>query len=178
MHPNIYVDGAARLKSVRLSRGRMESGCINHRRSVFWFNFFRAENQILREICVNIVRFVIKKLTTMCVNQLTMVPTVLNIVASKGKDTYTGFMSEITCFKCRTLSVGTRIIYINVKHIPGGHAVSTVIKTNQTSTKYLVLFLATICKLVIITSVMLIIHLFSVWTRTKTVCISLHLLSI
>lgn len=42
----------------------------------------------------------------MCVNHVAMVPAVVNIVASKGKDTYSGFISEITCFKCRSFSVG------------------------------------------------------------------------
>lgn len=44
-----------------------------------------------------------------------MVPAVVNIVASKGKDTYSGFISEITCFKCRTFSVGNIffMIYAN-----------------------------------------------------------------
>lgn len=57
---------------------------------------------------------------TMCVNHLTMVPAVVNIVASKGKDTYTGFISEITCFKCRTLSVGVFFCFyrdVSVKKI-------------------------------------------------------------
>lgn len=41
----------------------------------------------------------------MCVNHLTMVPTVVNVVANKGKDAYSGIISELICLKCRTLSV-------------------------------------------------------------------------
>ncbi|KAJ8927417.1 hypothetical protein NQ314_020086 [Rhamnusium bicolor] len=40
----------------------------------------------------------------MCVNQYTMVPAVVNLVATKGRDTYTGFISEFTCFKCKSFS--------------------------------------------------------------------------
>ncbi|XP_072393091.1 inositol-trisphosphate 3-kinase homolog isoform X3 [Diabrotica undecimpunctata] len=40
----------------------------------------------------------------MCVNQYTMVPAVVNLVATKGRDTYTGFINEFACFKCRSFS--------------------------------------------------------------------------
>ncbi|KAJ8984774.1 hypothetical protein NQ317_003686 [Molorchus minor] len=40
----------------------------------------------------------------MCVNQYTMVPAVVNLVATKGRDTYSGFISEFTCFKCKHFS--------------------------------------------------------------------------
>lgn len=40
----------------------------------------------------------------MCVNQLAMVPSVVNMVTSKGKDTYTTLISDLTCFKCRNVS--------------------------------------------------------------------------
>ena len=46
----------------------------------------------------------------MCVNQVAMVPAVVNFVASKGKDTYSGFISEFTCFKCRGFSVRRTIL--------------------------------------------------------------------
>lgn len=45
----------------------------------------------------------------MCVNHLTMVPAVVNFVTSKGKDTYTGFISDLICVKCATLSVSLKI---------------------------------------------------------------------
>jgi hypothetical protein len=41
----------------------------------------------------------------MCVNQIAMVPAVVNFMASKGKDTYSGFISEFGCFKCGGFSV-------------------------------------------------------------------------
>lgn len=41
----------------------------------------------------------------MCVNQYTMVPAVVNLVATKGRDTYSGIISEFTCFKCKSFSV-------------------------------------------------------------------------
>ncbi|XP_019869540.1 inositol-trisphosphate 3-kinase homolog isoform X3 [Aethina tumida] len=44
----------------------------------------------------------------MCVNQTTMVPAVVNLVAMKGRDTYSGFISEFSCFKCRTFSSGDK----------------------------------------------------------------------
>ncbi|CAH0555216.1 unnamed protein product [Brassicogethes aeneus] len=44
----------------------------------------------------------------MCVNQTTMVPAVVNLVAMKGRDTYSGFISEFSCFKCRTFSSGEK----------------------------------------------------------------------
>lgn len=46
----------------------------------------------------------------MCVNQYTMVPAVVNLVATKGKDTYAGLISELTCFKCKSYAV--RIVQI------------------------------------------------------------------
>ncbi|KAJ3643020.1 hypothetical protein Zmor_025760 [Zophobas morio] len=48
----------------------------------------------------------------MCVNQVAMVPAVVNFVASKGKDTYSGFISEFTCFKCRGFSNGDKDIEV------------------------------------------------------------------
>ncbi|KAK9877320.1 hypothetical protein WA026_017716 [Henosepilachna vigintioctopunctata] len=46
----------------------------------------------------------------MCVNQIAMVPAVVNLVASKGKDTYSGFISELTCFKCRNVPANEKDI--------------------------------------------------------------------
>ncbi|XP_018319133.1 inositol-trisphosphate 3-kinase homolog isoform X2 [Agrilus planipennis] len=39
----------------------------------------------------------------MCVSNIAMLPMYLNVVASKGKDAYTGLISELTCTKCRTI---------------------------------------------------------------------------
>ncbi|CAH1115237.1 unnamed protein product [Psylliodes chrysocephalus] len=48
----------------------------------------------------------------MCVNQYSMVPAVVNLVATKGRDTYTGFINEFACFKCRSFSSSDKDIEV------------------------------------------------------------------
>jgi hypothetical protein len=54
----------------------------------------------------------------MCVNQIAMVPAVVNFMASKGKDTYSGFISEFGCFKCGGFSV--RVVEAVPRYRRGG----------------------------------------------------------
>ncbi|KRT86433.1 hypothetical protein AMK59_6, partial [Oryctes borbonicus] len=49
----------------------------------------------------------------MCVNHLAMVPAVVNFVASKGKDTYSGFISDLICVRCATLSSNEKDIDVS-----------------------------------------------------------------
>ncbi|KAK4876160.1 hypothetical protein RN001_012582 [Aquatica leii] len=49
----------------------------------------------------------------MCVNRLTMIPMYLNVVASKGKDTYAGIISELNCVKCRVFSTNDKDIQLS-----------------------------------------------------------------
>ncbi|KAF5282353.1 hypothetical protein FQR65_LT14342 [Abscondita terminalis] len=44
----------------------------------------------------------------MCVNHLTVIPMYLNVVASKGKDTYAGIISELNGVKCRVFSTNDK----------------------------------------------------------------------
>lgn len=46
-----------------------------------------------------------------------MVPAVVNLVATKGRDTYSGFISEFTCFKCKHFSVSLSLLIIPVENI-------------------------------------------------------------
>lgn len=41
-----------------------------------------------------------------------MVPAVVNLVATKGRDTYTGFINEFACFKCRSFSSSDKDIEV------------------------------------------------------------------
>lgn len=49
----------------------------------------------------------------MCVNHLTMIPMYLNVVASKGKHTYAGLISELNYVKCKVFSTNDKDIQLS-----------------------------------------------------------------
>lgn len=57
----------------------------------------------------------------MCVSHFEMVPAVVSLVANKGRDTYSGFIQEISCFKCKNLSPSDHEIEASEIWKPGRH---------------------------------------------------------
>ncbi|KAF5272202.1 hypothetical protein FQA39_LY01284 [Lamprigera yunnana] len=49
----------------------------------------------------------------MCVNHLTMIPMYLNVVASKGKDTYAGIISELNSVKTRVFPTNDKDVHLS-----------------------------------------------------------------
>ncbi|KAF7287393.1 hypothetical protein GWI33_001747 [Rhynchophorus ferrugineus] len=50
-----------------------------------------------------------------------MVPAVVSLVANKGRDTYSGFIQEFACFKCKNLSTSDQEIEASQIWKPGRH---------------------------------------------------------